>query len=462
MLEMSSWERRKFGVLHELKLDAKNVRLGLDFDGVPPQGDIIQDLFQTEGAFDIARAIVTVGFFTHELPVVIREDDQWIVVEGNRRTAALKALLNPFQVPGFQARITRLIDEFPLPGNIEEIECLVAPDRDSANQLIAMLHTSNPRKGWGPLRQADFFSAQLRAGKTVEELILEYPGIDVADFVETAEMQTLLQSALFTDPDLEEFVHRKTFPISTFERLYKNPEFLKLAKLAVDKATGHVTLAGNKAQFDRLSEKIVGDIKIKKIDTRVLNTPDIKSYKDYMHELAPLEVSTSKSEQAVAALPQPQKPKSASKPATRLSTTDLFPVPGYPATERLILELSKLPYRDFPNATFDFLRTFLEKSIKAYAASLNEVIPPKKPGAFVFLDDALQWLGGDAKKQNKKALASVIQKLRTNKSVNQYQLTKEYLDAANHNHEIFITKDEVKDLWDSVIGLMRYVLRDRT
>jgi hypothetical protein len=210
-----------------------------------------------------------------------------IVVEGNRRVAAIKALLDPYLVPGFQSRLSKLVDDNPLPESLSNIQCIIAPSRNEADQLIATLHTSNPRKAWGPLRQAEFFASRLQEGKTVEQLIADYPTIDVAEFIRTSEMYKLLQSTKYQDDDLSHYVARRNFPISTFDRLYSNPEFLALAKLSVDDKTGRVTLSGNKADFDKLATKIVHDIKTKRINTRTLNKPDDDEYKKYMKELQP-------------------------------------------------------------------------------------------------------------------------------------------------------------------------------
>lgn len=458
---MSSWPRRTFDVTNDLRLDPKNVRLGLTLSSDPPQGDIIQDLFQSEGAFEILTSIVEVGFLTHELPVVLKEADQWIVVEGNRRTAALKTILNPYLVPGFQPRVARLLEDYPSAPRIKEVECIIAPDRDSANKLIATLHTATPRRRWKPLRQAEFFAAQIIAGKSAQELIDEYPGIDVAEFIQTAEMHKLLQSAKYDDEELERYVWRKNFPISTFARLYENPEFRELAKLEVDSHTGHVTLAGNRRQFDQLANKIVRDMKDERIDTRVLNKPSAKSYKEYVGELEGLAVKATKGNTAVSTLPSPPEPAPITQKSLKLDVTGLYAPANYPAVGRILQELSKLRYRDLPNATFDLIRTFLEKSIKAYAAGTGNPIQPSKPGAFVYLDGALAWLTEDVRAagQPHKALLQPINKLRSNRSINQYQFTKEFLDAANHNHEIFVRHEEVKDLWDSILNILRYVLR---
>lgn len=461
MLDMSRWERRPFNVMDELRLDPNNVRLDPAIRGKAPEGDIVQELFQSENAFDLAKSIATAGFFTHELPTVVEGEEHWIVAEGNRRVAAIKALMNPYLVPGYQSRLSKLVDENPLPKTLRTIQCIVAPTRDEADQLIATLHTSNPRKPWGPLRQAEFFASRLQSGKTVEQLIADYPTIDVAEFIRTSEMYKLLQSTKYEDDDLAHYVQRRNFPISTFDRLYSNPEFLKLAKLSVDDVTGRVTLEGEKADFDRLAVKVVKDIKNKRINTRVLNTPDDPNYKKYMKELQPLAVTDAKEPKPVAKMPTYV---AAGGPRVRVSPTldvsGLYPPRAFPAVGLLLDELSRLRYADFPNATLDLIRTFIEKSVKAYADGKGVKIPKKGP--YVFLDGALAWLAEDVKAGGQTKLVQVIAKLRNNEKVNPYAYgtSADMLNAANHNHEIAIDKGEVLTAWTGVLNLMRYVLRE--
>lgn len=461
VLDMQNWPRRRFSVTNDLRLDPRNVRLGVDVSRDLPQGDIIRDLFVTEGAFEIAKAILTTGFLTHELPVVV-DEGRWVVVEGNRRTAALKVILNPGLMPAFQSRINALLDSQPAPDALKEIECLIAPSRDEANQLIAALHTSNPRKPWGPLRQAEFFGAQLQAGKSVEQLKSEYPGIDVADFVETYEMHRLLKTVDYEDEEYAQYVRRRNFPISTFERLYKNSEFLKLAQLTVDQNTGHVSVTGDPDDLRRLTSRIVGDMKARNIDTRVLNKPGSKTYDKYMAELRKMPVKPARGARPVSSVPEQPAPKLSPRGSAHLNVSGLHPIANYPSIGRMLAELATIPYAKYPNATFDLIRTFVEKAIKAYAEDLGKAIVPAK-GRFVYLDTALKWLIDEVTNAGVRSLLQPLNILHANKQFNyQYQVTKDFLDAANHNHKVIITGENVKDIWDLTVVILRYVLRDRT
>lgn len=87
-------------------------------------------------------------------------------------------------VPSYRARVETAAKSMgQARQRLANIEVLVAPNRPQADELIAALHTSNPRKAWSPARQAAFFQAQIDSGKKYSQLISRYPTIDVADFV---------------------------------------------------------------------------------------------------------------------------------------------------------------------------------------------------------------------------------------------------------------------------------------
>ena len=107
MIDMSTWEELTIDVVSGVYLDPHNVRLDLADD--VPESDIVQDLFANEKALNLVEGIAKVGLLTHEVPIVVERANQLIVVEGNRRVAALKAIQNPYLAPEHQSRITRLL-----------------------------------------------------------------------------------------------------------------------------------------------------------------------------------------------------------------------------------------------------------------------------------------------------------------------------------------------------------------
>ncbi len=422
MIDMSTWQDRQADVVDGLHLDPNNVRLDLETPEEVPESDIIQDLFANEKALDLVEAIAQDGYFNHELPIAVIRDKRIVVVDGNRRLAALKAIQNPYLAPDYRARIAKLAERIPNRNSLRQISVKMAPSQDDANQVIAALHTRNQRRAWSPTRQAAFFQAQIDAGKTVSQLVTQYPNIDVKDFVVRSKMLELFRSAHYRDPGLKDYVFKRRFPVSTLARLYEYDKFQELAQIEVNQDRARVTVRGSKQQFSLLAGKIISDIKSKRIDTRILNSTQSPSYKDYMRELRdfvnePLPAASKNGTSSAASSdvagsgstpgggsatgngsPSGSSSTSANgksaqggqtsdsdgssasgKTKNKASSsiyleTDGLHAAGFPPAIGFILgELSSINVNRFPNATFDLLRTFLEKSIKAYAASVPRI-----------------------------------------------------------------------------------------
>lgn len=497
MIDMSTWDEMVVDVVNDLHLDPRNVRLDIP-DGVP-ESDIVQDLFTNEKALNLVEGIAKVGLLTHEIPIVVERDGQLIVVEGNRRVAALKAIQNPYLAPDHQARISKFAQLVPSREAVRRITVKKAPSQDDADQLIAALHTGNQRVAWTPARQAAFFQAQLDAGKSPDHLIAQYPTVDVRKFITRSRILELFRNVSYDDPSLGDYARKRRFPVSTLARLYENDNFLELVGIQVKNETGEVSLLSSAESFKRVATKIVSDIRDGKINTRSLNKTSSNRYVEYMQELydllnekrpedethadwQPIETSTSQSNSRKGAGESRPDEESGSadsgggrsnKPADTgrdkakpfpkkrnyLSTDNLIVPSEFPASiHEIVKELSAINIQRFPNATLDLLRTFLEKAIKAYAEALGEDIRKgSNEKGFVFLSNCLIWLEEHFRKNGKTALIQPVQKIRGGRYG--FVGSKEHLDATNHNHHIFATPDDVRESWATIEGIMKAVLK---
>jgi hypothetical protein len=215
-----------------------------------------------------------------------------------------------------------------------------------------------------------------------------------------------------------------------------------------------------------LAEKIIADMHDNKINTRVLNKTSLQSYKDYMDDLrnllneavedvddendepdppAPASRSggdgdgssrhggggqppggsgtTSTSGDPKSSPDEKPKPVAPEKPKKKqrnfLNTEQLQVPDTFPESIRAILaELSTLNIQRFPNAALDILRTFLEKTIKAYAEVKGEEIKKSSnEKGFVFLSNCLVWLEQHVKDLGLTAYVQVIVKIRSGRLV---------------------------------------------
>lgn len=223
MIDMSTWSELTVDVVDDLQLDPHNVRLELS-DNVT-EADIVQDLFSNEGVLTLVDGIAKVGYLTHEIPIVVRRDGNLVVVEGNRRVAALKTIQNPYLAPVFQSQTSKIASTIPSRESLKKIQVKLAPNENDATQLIGAIHTGSQRRAWSPNRQAAFFQAQLEAGKSPLDLIDQYPTVDVKKFILRSRFLEIFRSATYGDLELKGYIAGRKFPVSTLERLYPKTNF---------------------------------------------------------------------------------------------------------------------------------------------------------------------------------------------------------------------------------------------
>lgn len=153
------------------------------------------------------------------------------------------------------------------------------------------------------------------------------------------------------------------------------------------------------------------------------------------------------------------RPKPPKRPKN-LDTADISVPASFPASIGLILaELSRIDITIYPNATMDLLRTFLEKTIKAYADSVGvDIRTQQNIQGFVFLSHCLQWLENYLPTVGHRALAQVVRKLASGKVSGYYSASTDALNAINHNHKVHAEPEDVRSCWSTMHELMKVVL----
>jgi len=466
-----SWPIKLVDVIG-LSLDTENVRL----QGVSPyEEDILRYIFEYEKALVLAQEIVADGFFDNDLPIVVQENQKYVVLEGNRRVSALKGIANPTSVKRFRKQLEQLrhgISDEDLE-DLQTIYVKVAPSRQAAQAILASLHTRNPKKPWPPLQQAEFYYAQIRQGMTIAELQERYPSVakKIPRFISMAEMHSLLGRAVGENPVLNDYIQSDKFSISTFERLYRNAEFQDIAgiKLGED---GLLKTHGEKTERDRILARVAQDMKEKRLDTRLVNKQQSAEFIGYVAKLTEPPTDHSHGDYGNAQLQQQPVGQS-----TESSQTKLQPKPDHapngssssldfsridysravPGLKRRYIELQKINYRTFPNATIDLLRSVLECTLKQHFEEIRDPVLPQRDGGIVALTDALKHAESHFK-SNKKVHQVVIKLITKPQDARQNATSAEILNTANHNAAVFTTPQEVRDAWDHVTPLLEALL----
>lgn len=473
MINTSGWKEKELHVITGVHLDPHNVRL--ETADAKVEADIIDDLFVNEDALSLVRAICTVGYLTHDVPVAIKRGSKYFMVEGNRRLAALKAIQNPQLVPTHRAQISALVKGLENRNSLAKIRVLIAPNQTEADQFVAAVHTGNPRKPWSPARQAAFFQAQIDNGKKLKTLLKRYPTIEVKKFVFRAQMLNAFRDAKFKDPALRDYLDTKewTRGLSVLARVFESREFLDLTGFKMDDQ-GNLTRSVSKKKFDEMASVIVGGMRAGDLNTRSLNSVHSPRFGRLMEELRtivepPQQQSGGKSSKGKgrqskkkgrggAGKESKKKPRPGRK-RRHLDLSQIVLPDSYPiATRRCVQELSVLDVQDFPNASFLLMRAVLEKTIKAFAEAKSKNI--KGAGndqGKVQLGHALKWLLQYVQAEGPKPLIQPIERVRGGKLV--YMSSNDSLNAVNHNHQFSVDPDEALRMWDAIDPLMKFVIK---
>lgn len=220
--------------LDQLALDLHNVRIP---GGEADESAIANYLVEAEDLLGLIRDILRDGYLDNELPVVAGENGRHVVLEGNRRVTALKAIAAPSLLGKSAARVDRLKSRYPHDETPTLIRVMVAPSREAAQPLLARLHTRNPKRSWIREQQAIFYHAQLSPTVTVDDLRMTYPGeaASIPSFIRMGEMRELIRAMRYDDPDLEEFVKTSKLKMTSLEYAYEPRKIQKVLSLEFTK-----------------------------------------------------------------------------------------------------------------------------------------------------------------------------------------------------------------------------------
>jgi len=447
-----NWPRQKVKIT-DLFLDSRNIRL--DLSDELSQDALISDLFSNENAMQVLTSIATNGFFPDETPVVVKENNKIVVLEGNRRIAALKALLRPEIIPPKESTIKDILKMSVFVP--KELDIVMAPDRDSAMIFLATKHTQNTRRRWSPLRQAYFYKAQLDVGKTVQNLRDDYPTVDIGKFLRYINVHKIAKSITYdTEHITKKVFNEKTFPISTLERLYEDKQFRNFFGFEFD-GNGDLQIKTDKDEFEKRFKQVVQDLVEKIEDSRTLNNDEAKKrYLDRLSQRGLTKATTGTGKITTSKDFIEKVAVSIKEKRNRLAPNDIKFTLQSPGVKRMLIELQTIDYRKFPNATHDLLRSFLECALKAYFSHNNVQITLSKNQKYVFLDDVLQKFIDEMDSIKNHEFSVLAQKIKTDSTMQPY--SKQFLDATNHNPSIFALEKNVEDAWDTMEKLLRYIL----
>lgn len=255
-----------------LDLDLKNPRLWTE---PRTESDAIRIMFEHEDAIKLARSILTNSYLSSEMPIVIEKNGRYIVLEGNRRLAVIKALGSTELAGKFKEDLDRLVVKYEKEVSAipNKLHVYLVASREEAQPHLARLHVGRSKKSWDRAQQAKYCLEALEGGREYKELKDEFKSLN--RLLRMAYMSRFLSNIKFEDATLKEFVRSKKFNMSAFEYAYGDPSIADAMGIQFDgyclsprsKRASEIARDLTKSER-RAVEFIVSEMRSKSLNTR--------------------------------------------------------------------------------------------------------------------------------------------------------------------------------------------------
>lgn len=370
--------------ISNLCLDLQNPR----FEAQKTQSEALNVMAndQKDKLIALLRDIIDNGLNPSDLPIVMQDpkkEKSYIVLEGNRRIAALKLLKKPEILldKKLQTKYKRLHDKYR-DFNIKTVECHVVNTRDEANLWIERKHEGE-MDGIGTIRWTTIQKSRFLLNKSGKDSII----IQLIDFMKT-----------IGGEDNEFCSQLQKTKATNIVRLMGTPEVR--ARLGLDYNNGvyssrilpEEAFKGLKAIIKRLSQDNfnvksiyqkedrlnfingISDEELPNLSKKSSSSWALKDYKPTENKVQE-ETQTSGSEDSsnITQDDTETKDKSSHKPTTRnkFIPEDFSLIISNERINRLFSELKLLSHDIHPNVCAILLRVFIELSVDSFLEEYN-------------------------------------------------------------------------------------------
>jgi len=368
-MNYKNWPKKEIPIV-QLFFDPLNPRMTDKFSKAA-QTEIIQELVKKHNILKLANEMVKNKDYPElERYIVTEEDGRFIVLEGNRRLAAYKCLIDPELVPGEEReKFKRLSAQASFDGN-EKLEVFIAPSRTEAIPVLESKHVRYLFEPWSMAMRNNFIK-RTRA-KTKRAL----KGEDKKS-VARANLYEIAKNLELPEEVSQIVQDSKKFNITTFYRIVESSVGKEFLGYDINEK-GEVIPYIHPAEFLKGLKRMVSDVALEKVNSRLLDrTEDIE--KKYLNKIEKKDrpnlarISKKKLKVGGRVLIQPTKQKK-TKLQTDWITSDTYLL--YPKQNRIkeiLNELKSLKPEDSPNTCAISLRVLLELSTYSFLEGKKEI-----------------------------------------------------------------------------------------
>jgi hypothetical protein len=256
--------------LEELKLDINNPRFAELYSGSDNEDDLIDYLLFNESAEEVAKGISKAGEFYPDRPLwVIKNDDYYLIKDGNRRCAAAKALNHPSKYG------------LNLPRNsIIELPVLIYNNKEDLDTRILQEHTNSLFREWDRIAKALEVNKMYSSGSSMD--MMKEIDSQPAQLIKLASFY--YQAVKIGGDDLKKLFRRgrksggKTI---IFERLFS---FSKFCGYSFRNKPSYKIVVNNKTLFESYIKALIQYL----IDNPKTRTEDVDNGKEkFLNHLEP-------------------------------------------------------------------------------------------------------------------------------------------------------------------------------
>lgn len=282
-LDFSNWTHRILSVEH-LKLDIDNPRFSYFSNKKMNQTEIVKFLIERFEVYELAKNIATDGYLLNEVPIVFKDMDSYVVLEGNRRIAACKVLLNPYRYLSTQKAQNILKYNY----SIDKLTCHISPTRKDADVLIYRRHTTTSVKRWETVSQdAHIHKLSSEDGYTIEEIatLLGESTTNIRKAIRRFYVHQYSMDILRDSPTIGEIVSSDQFPITNIERFYEYKDGIDFLGISFDQ-NGRIVKRLEEVEIRKRLQYILEEVVNDNLNSRIFNRELDK--KDYIENLKSL------------------------------------------------------------------------------------------------------------------------------------------------------------------------------
>ena len=393
-MDYMTWEEKYISV-NSILLDPNNHR-------IPPAGEpfnqrsLLAELVWHDKIHELAQNIAQNGYYPVESLIVVKDDSKMVVVEGNRRLAALKVLIAPESAPEDQVPKFRALSVKIDKATIKKVKVVVAPSREATVPILMSRHTHIQVEKWDTLMQATFYNNFVQNSVTVEDVSRDY-NVPKSKIIGAIRLHKMYQVACSLDLPakvLQVVQNPRGFDATTLQRFYERPVSQEFLGIQLSNEVADVKGIVDESEFKKGYKKVVTDIATGTKDSRSLGTTDqIKKYiggfsKQEKPDLSKKGEFTTDTllkgtgKEGIGVPVKQGKPvKKPKRPPTGLIPNTMSCEVNNQRINNIFSELRTLPVGRYPNATAVLLRSLLEMSLCHYlnlTGDLEAIISSEK------------------------------------------------------------------------------------